>query len=156
MCEIPFYITESHVKIIEHIPLEQLVTNCSKISLNCLITSSSLSNVYVWWTFNNDNVSKLGSSQINQIAPNQWQLSLDCATLTHSGSYTCHATIQNETQKYDKKETFVKVHGKFIDYFFTPFCTFFHSFLYFFHFFCIIFTFFVLFLTSFVLFNSDF
>ena len=123
--KILFYISESHVKIIEHIPLEQLVTNCSKISLNCLITSSSLSNVYVWWTFNNYNVSKLGSSQINQIAPNQWQLSLDCATLTHSGSYTCHATIQNETQKYDKKETFVKVHGKFIDYFFTPFCTFF-------------------------------
>ena len=112
------------MKIIEHIPLEQLVTNCSKISLNCLITSSSLSNVYVWWTFNNYNVSKLGSSQINQIAPNQWQLSLDCATLTHSGSYTCHATIQNETQKYDKKETFVRVHGKLIDYFFNPFVLF--------------------------------
>ena len=142
--------------------MEQLVTNCSKISLNCLITSSSLSNVYVWWTFNNDNVSKLGSSQINQIAPNQWQLSLDCATLTHSGSYTCHAIIQNETQKYDKKETFVKVHGKFIDYFFTPFCTFFHSFLYFFftpfctflslflyyfHFFCTFSHFFLYFLT---------
>lgn len=100
------------VKIVSHFASPPLVANCSKTSIQCLVTSPSLSNVVVWWTFRGENASKLPSAHVSKPSPNEWKLSLECATLAHSGTYACHAALSNETQRSYRKEAVVQVYGK--------------------------------------------
>jgi hypothetical protein len=100
------------VKIVSHLASPPLVANCSKTSIQCLVTSPSLSNVVVWWTFRGENASKLPSVHVSKSSPNEWKLSVDCATLQHSGTYACHAALSNETQRVYRKEAVIQVYGK--------------------------------------------
>lgn len=100
------------MKIVEHFATPPLVANCSKTSLQCLVTSQSLSSVVVWWTFRGDNASKLPSSHVSKSSPNEWKLSLDCPTLQHAGTYACHAALSNDTHRVYRKEAVIQVYGK--------------------------------------------
>lgn len=100
------------VKIVSHFASPPLVANCSRTSIQCLVTPT-LPNILVWWTFRGENASKLPSVHISRSSPNEWKLSVECATLHHSGTYACHAALANETDRVYRKEAVIQVFSKF-------------------------------------------
>ena len=101
------------VKIVSHFASPPLVANCSRTSIQCLVTPT-LPNILVWWTFRGENASKLPSVHISRASPNEWKLSVECATLHHSGTYACHAALANETDRVYRKEAVIQVYSKYL------------------------------------------
>lgn len=108
------FLVPPKVKILQHLATPPLVSNCSRTSLQCLVSSTEvpLSQVTVWWVFKGENALQFPSVHQSKQTPNQWKLSLDCPTLEHSGSWFCNAAPVNETHRAYTKEAVIQVFSK--------------------------------------------
>ncbi len=102
------------LSILELIADPPLVSNCSKLELTCRISSNSYSNLNIWWTLRNENISTI-SDIIESYMPstNQSKLTIECATFQHQGSYACNVQQINESELIYRKETNVKIFSEY-------------------------------------------
>ena len=80
-----------------------LLVNCSKLELFCKIKDNFNSNLNIWWTFRNQNISQssdiIESYSHSSGATNHSKLSVECAAQTvHDGVYVCNARHTNTSQ----------------------------------------------------------